>query len=191
MYWPSCLLEARRAAAKRHRLTFVLRGSPAPQGRHRLTFSRTGVGRGRSASCYSRTRHPVRVWGASAQGEPVVGRTRRDVSTAETITWIKETAERPVEGGKTPALVVHDAQPERLDPLGTGLRSPDRRGDRVGRAPKSGREGFCGHTKHILGCRPSSTNFSRGTTLAPLPAAQTVTRSPVLERFTKKEFRPD
>jgi hypothetical protein len=28
------------------------------------------------------------------------GRTRKDVSTAETITWINEGLERPVEGGK-------------------------------------------------------------------------------------------
>jgi hypothetical protein len=30
----------------------------------------------------------------------VAGRTRKDVSTAETITWINETLDRSVEGGK-------------------------------------------------------------------------------------------
>jgi len=59
--------------------------------------------------------HPVGMFGVVAVGwrlaggGPAIrsagvgaanaGQTRKDVSTAETITWIKETLDRPVEGG--------------------------------------------------------------------------------------------
>src|SRR5262245_59055364 len=49
-----------------------------------------------TSSCPGRTRHPVRLVGSAA----FAGGTRKDVSTAETITWIKVVMERPVEGGK-------------------------------------------------------------------------------------------
>ncbi|HSQ56669.1 MAG TPA: hypothetical protein VLM40_13080 [Gemmata sp.] len=135
MNWPSCLLSGLPCAVK-----------PAQA---RLS---TGDGRGQTPSCNGRTRHPVQPYRVAAQAKPVVGGTRRDVSTAETITWIKEVAERAEEGVKTPALVVYDVQPERRNPLGTGLRFITYNGDRIVRTAKSLTEGSCGPTKHILRC---------------------------------------
>src|SRR5262249_43267579 len=137
-------------------------GSSDRQG---LAFCVSAVAVERSASCHRPTPPPVppvrsRRFKAS-QGVPVVGRTRKDVSTAETITWIKVVTEvRP--RGEKDRHRSHTTHNQNAAPREGRDRDRERSQGRTGWGDRENRTGgFCGHTKHIFRRGGSATIFSR------------------------------
>src|SRR5262249_51648582 len=95
-------------------------------------------------------------------------RTRRDVSTAETITWMNALLERPREGGMRAPLRNHGHNPvAATNRHGRCGRVRPHNATRV-RTDKTGRNGFAATVKHIHGTPRRSTIISPSVACDPL-----------------------